>query len=60
VPPIAQLTRIEPIHLERLARRGVFATGLLQEASGAPTRRRAPTDLVTELWWEQTRTLHGA
>src|SRR5450759_2413944 len=27
VPPITELTRIEPIHLERLARQGVFTTG---------------------------------
>src|SRR5674476_1144987 len=31
VPPITELTRIEPIHLERLARQGVFTTGLFLE-----------------------------
>jgi hypothetical protein len=29
VPPIVELTRIEPVHLARLGRQGVFTTGLL-------------------------------
>jgi hypothetical protein len=44
VPPIAELTRIEPIHLERLARQGIFTTGLLLEVSETPTRRQVLAD----------------
>jgi hypothetical protein len=40
VPPIDELTRIEPIHLDRLVRQGVFTTGLLLEVSETPTRRQ--------------------
>jgi hypothetical protein len=46
VPPITELTRIEPIHLERLARQGVFTTGLLLEVSETRTRRQALADQV--------------
>jgi Domain of unknown function (DUF4332) len=46
VPPIAELTRIEPIHRERLARQGVFTTGLLLEVSETPTRRQTLADQV--------------
>jgi hypothetical protein len=46
VPPITELTRIEPIHLERLERQGVFTTGLLLEVSETPTRRQALADQV--------------
>ena len=46
VPPIDELTRIEPIHLERLARQGVFTTGLLLEVSETPTRRQNLADQV--------------
>jgi hypothetical protein len=46
VPPIAELTRIEPIHLERLARQGIFTTGLLLEVSETPTRRQTLADQV--------------
>jgi len=31
VPPIDELTRIAPTHLERLERQGIFTTGLLLE-----------------------------
>ena len=46
MPPIIELTRIEPIHLERLARQGVFTTGLLLEVSETPTRRQTLADQV--------------
>ena len=40
MPPITELTRIEPIHLQRLERQGVFTTGLLLEVSETVTRRQ--------------------
>ena len=46
MPPINELTRIEPIHLERLARQGVFTTGLLLEVSETQTRRQTLADQV--------------
>ncbi len=46
MPPITELTRIEPIHLERLAHQGVFTTGLLLEVSETPARRQALSDQV--------------
>ena len=46
MPPITQLTRIEPIHRERLARQGVFTTGLLLEVSETLTRRQTLADQV--------------
>ena len=46
VPPIDELTRIEPIHLDRLVRQGVFTTGLLLEVSETPTRRQNLADQV--------------
>ena len=46
VPPIEELTRIEPIHLDRLARQGIFTTGLLLEVSETPTRRQNLADQV--------------
>ncbi len=46
VPPIEELTRIEPIHLDRLARQGIFTTGLLLEVSETPTRRQYLADQV--------------
>ena len=46
MPPIDELTRIEPVHLERLARQGVFTTGLLLEVSETPTRRQYLADQV--------------
>ncbi len=47
VPPITELTRIEPIHLERLRHQGVFTTGLLLEVSETATRRQTLADQVT-------------
>jgi hypothetical protein len=46
VPPITELTRIEPFHLERLERQGVFTTGILLEVSETPTRRQTLADQV--------------
>jgi hypothetical protein len=46
VPPIDELTRIEPIHLERLKGQGVFTTGLLLEVTETPTRRQYLADQV--------------
>ena len=46
MPPIDELTRIEPVHLDRLARQGVFTTGLLLEVSETPTRRQTLADQV--------------
>ena len=44
MPPINELTRIEPVHLERLDRQGVFTTGILLEVSETPTRRQTLAD----------------
>jgi hypothetical protein len=44
VPPITELTRIEPIHLQRLSHQGVFTTGLLLEVSETVARRQALAD----------------
>ena len=44
MPPIAELTRIEPAHLDRLEHQGVFTTGLLLEVSETPTRRQYLAD----------------
>jgi hypothetical protein len=46
VPPIYELTRIEPAHLERLDHQGIFTTGLLIEVSETPTRRQTLADQV--------------
>jgi hypothetical protein len=46
VPPINELTRIEPVHLDRLAHQGIFTTGLLLEVSETPTRRQYLADQV--------------
>jgi Domain of unknown function (DUF4332) len=46
VPPIDELTRIEPAHLERLEHQGIFTTGLLLEVSETPTRRQTLADQV--------------
>ena len=46
MPPISELTRIEPIHLERLGHQGVFTTGLLLEVSETVTRRQTLADQV--------------
>lgn len=46
MPPITELTRIEPVHLERLEHHGIFTTGLLLEVSETPTRRQYLADQV--------------
>jgi hypothetical protein len=46
VPPITELTRIEPVHLARLEAQGIFTTGLLLEVSETPTRRQYLADQV--------------
>jgi hypothetical protein len=46
MPPITELTRIEPVHLSRLERQGTFTTGLLLERSETPTRRQVLADQV--------------
>ena len=46
MPPIIELTRIEPVHLGRLERQGIFTTGLLLEVSETPTRRQTLADQV--------------
>ncbi len=46
MPPIAELTRIEQVHLERLEGQGIFTTGLLLEVSETPTRRQTLADQV--------------
>lgn len=46
MPPINELTRIEPAHLDRLDHQGIFTTGLLLEVSETPTRRQNLADQV--------------
>ena len=46
MPPITELTRIEPVHLSRLEHQGTFTTGLLLERSETPTRRQVLADQV--------------
>lgn len=46
VPPISELTRIEPVYLERLDKQGIFTTGILLEVSETPTRRQSLADHV--------------
>ena len=46
MPPIYELTRIEPAHIERLDHQGIFTTGLLLEVSETPTRRQSLADQV--------------
>jgi hypothetical protein len=46
VPPITELTRIEPVFLARLEKQGVFTTGILLEVSETSTRRQYLADHV--------------
>lgn len=46
MPPITELTRIEPVHLARLRKQGIFTTGILLEVSETPTRRQNLADHV--------------
>ena len=47
MPPIDELTRIEPVHLARLDKQGIFTTGLLLERSETTTRRQTLADQVS-------------
>jgi hypothetical protein len=66
VPPIDELTRIEPAHLERLERQGVFTTGLLLEVSETPTRRQTLADQLdatpndVQMWRDEALMLNLA
>ena len=46
MPPITELTRIEPVYLARLEKQGIFTTGLLLEVSETPARRQYLSDHV--------------
>ena len=46
MPPITELTRIEPVYLARLEKQGVFTTGILLEVSETPTRRQYLADQI--------------
>ena len=46
MPPITELTRIEPVHLARLQKQGIFTTGILIDVSETPTRRQSLADHV--------------
>ena len=46
MPPISELTRIEPVLLARLDKMGIFTTGLLIEVSETSTRRQTLADQV--------------
>jgi hypothetical protein len=46
MPPIFELTRIEPVHLDKLDHQGIFTTGLLLEVSETPTRRQTLADQI--------------
>jgi hypothetical protein len=46
VPPITELTRIEPVYLARLEKQGIFTTGILLEVSETPARRQYLADHV--------------
>ena len=46
MPPINELTRIEPVYLQRRERQGIFTTGLLLEVSETPARRQYLADHV--------------
>ncbi|MEJ7749437.1 MAG: DUF4332 domain-containing protein [Candidatus Limnocylindrales bacterium] len=46
MPPINELTRIEPVHLDRMEHQGIFTTGLLLERSETTTRRQTLADQV--------------
>ena len=46
VPPITELSRIEPVHLARLEKQGIFTTGILLEVSETSTRCQTLADHV--------------
>jgi hypothetical protein len=47
VPPITELTRIEPVYLARLQKQGISTTGILLDVSETPTRRQSLADHVS-------------
>ncbi len=46
MPPITELTRIEPVHLARLKKQGISTTGILLDVSETPSRRQSLADHV--------------
>ena len=46
MPSITELSRIEPVYLERLEKQGIFTTGILLEVSETPARRQYLADHV--------------
>ena len=46
MPPISELSRIEPVYLGRLEKQGIFTTGILLEVAETPTRRQYLADHV--------------
>ncbi len=46
MPPITELSRIEPVYLSRLEKQGIFTTGILLEVSETVTRRQYLADHV--------------
>jgi hypothetical protein len=46
MPPIEQLQRLPPYHVEALLRQGIFTTGLLLEVSETTTRRQYLADQI--------------
>jgi hypothetical protein len=66
VPPTDELTRIEPIHLDRLVGQGIFTTGLLLEVTETPARRQTLADQVdattndVEAWRDEAQMLNLA
>ena len=66
MPPIDELIRIEPIYLDRLARQGIFTTGLLLEVTETVTRRQNLADQVgattndVHIWRDEAQMLNLA
>jgi hypothetical protein len=66
VPPTDELTRIEPIHLDRLVGQGIFTTGLLLEVTETPARRQTLADQVdattndVDAWRDEAQMLNFA
>ena len=46
MPPIEQLQRLPPYHVDALLRQGIFTTGLLLEVSETTTRRQYLADQI--------------
>jgi hypothetical protein len=46
LPPIEQLQRLPPLHVDALLRQGIFTTGLLLEVSETRTRRQYLADQI--------------